>query len=102
MDKIALTFEDYNSIFNYLLNREDNYDVIPNRLVFSEWIKFSLQLSIEDEVTRRNVVSLMFTYIGQPQHSYQDYMYLLKYKRIMIRDCDARTLDLAMEGEVDL
>jgi len=38
--------------------------LMPDRLIFSEWLKFSLQLSIEEEITRRNLVSLMFTYIG--------------------------------------
>ena len=71
----------------------------PDRLVFSEWVKFSLQLAIEDEVTRRNLVSLMFGYIGKVNHSYRDYQHVLKYKRMVIKDDpDMRALDLAMEG----
>lgn len=59
MDKMALSFDDYAAIFDHLLAQED-----ADRLIFSEWVKFSLQLAIEDEVTRRNLVSLMFNYIG--------------------------------------
>lgn len=76
MDQISLSFEDYAAIFQYLLEREyhNQYsDEAPNRLIFSEWVKFSLQLAIEDEVTRRNLVSLMFNYIGKVEHSYIDY-----------------------------
>jgi hypothetical protein len=68
LEKIALSFEDYQQIFEYLLNKDGNChskaDYSPDRLIFSEWVKFSLQLAIEDEVTRRNLVSLMFNYIG--------------------------------------
>lgn len=71
-------------------------------MIFSEWVKFSLQLAIEDEVTRRNLVSLMFNYIGQVDHSYNDYKRLLKYNHLMIRDFDLRGLDLAMDGNDDL
>ena len=68
MDTISVSFDDYYSIFQYLL-----IDPNTDRLIFGEWVKFSLQLAIEDEVTRRNLVSLMFDYIGQVSHSYFDY-----------------------------
>jgi hypothetical protein len=66
LDKIALSFEEYSQIFQYLLVMEDRIGggAVSCRLIFSEWVKFSLQLPIEDEVTRRNIVSLMFNYIG--------------------------------------
>lgn len=49
-------------------------------------------------MTRRNLVSLMFDYVGQVGHSYRDYQHLLKYGRMMIRDCDPRSVDLAVDG----
>ena len=103
MDKIALSFEHYSVIFTHLLMKDDNMplDVPPDRLIFSEWVKFSLQLAIEDEVTRRNLVSLMFTYIGQVGHSYRDYQHMLKYKRIAIRDSEVRSVELAMDDLLD-
>ena len=86
LDDIKPSFEEYQAIFNYLLTNyplepvkfigKDNKEqegVMPSRLIFSEWMKFSLQLAIEDEVTRRNLVSLMFQYIAQINHSYEDY-----------------------------
>lgn len=91
IDRLTPTFEDYSEIFMRLQNSS-------NRLVFSEWVKYSLQLAIEDEVTRRNLVSLMFTYIGQIGHSYSDYQHLLKYERVIINELDRRALELAMEG----
>lgn len=57
LEKLTPSFEDYSEIFQRLQSS-------ASRLVFSEWVKYSLQLAIEDEVTRRNLVSLMFTYIG--------------------------------------
>lgn len=106
LDKIALSFEDYSQIFNYLLTYSD-FDTdldreVPNRLIFAEWVKFSLSLPIEDEVTRRNLVSLMFELIGHVDNSLRDYQYLLRYKCFMIRDQNLRSLELAMEEEVDM
>jgi hypothetical protein len=43
-------------------------------------------MPIEDEVTRRNLVSLMFELVGQVHNSYNDYQHLLKYKRYLIKD----------------
>jgi len=73
LDDLKPSFDDYQTIFEYLLKNyplepvkyigKDNKEqegLTPSRLIFSEWMKFSLQLSIEDEVTRRNLVSLMF------------------------------------------
>ena len=76
LDKLSLSFEDYSHIFNALLTTEDNTDRL---LILSEWLKFSLSLPVEDEVTRRNLVSLMFEYIGHIENSYRDYQHLLKY-----------------------
>jgi hypothetical protein len=90
LDKIAISFEEYSEIFNYLLTYTDydseNDQEVPNRLIFAEWVKFSLTLPIEDEVTRRNLVSLMFELVGRVENSLRDYQYLLKYKRFLIRD----------------
>ena len=95
MDAISISFDEYNSIFQYLL-QDPNMD----RLIFGEWVKFSLQLAIEDEVTRRNLVSLMFDYIGQVSHSYFDYQFLLKYNRInLANDLDLRGLELALDAD---
>jgi len=91
LDRLTPSFEDYSEIFMRLQSSS-------NRLVFSEWVKYSLQLAIEDEVTRRNLVSLMFTYIGQIGHSYNDYQHLLKYERVVINELDRRAVEFAIEG----
>jgi hypothetical protein len=72
---------------------------VPSRLLFSEWVKFSLQLPIEDEVTRRNLVSLMFEFVGHVYNSYHDYQHLLRYKRFLIKDQDMKSLELAMDDD---
>ena len=42
MDGISIGFEEYSQIFNYLLTLDQEEDEGPNRLIFSEWVKFSL------------------------------------------------------------
>ncbi|CDW89230.1 at hook motif family protein [Stylonychia lemnae] len=108
IDEIQVDFEQYQKIFFYLLKnppmiKVQNPDMksdlsknddlqkelmMPDRLVFSEWLKFSLQLSIEDEITRRNLVSLMFNYIGKTRYSYLDYQYFLRHSRFILKDSD--------------
>lgn len=56
--------------------------------MFAEWVKYSLQLPIEEEVTRQNLVSLMFQYIGQMSHTYEDYRHLLKGGRFLLANDD--------------
>lgn len=94
MEKFAPSFEDYRAIFECLIAEED-------RLLLAEWVKFSLQLAVEDEVTRRNLVSLMFAFIGQVEHSFADYVALLKPGRYLIRDCEPRSLEQALEMPPD-
>jgi len=93
LEKIALSYEDYSQIFNSLLMNQQNW------LLFSEWVKFSLQLPIEDEVTRRNLVSLMFELVGHVENSYRDYQHLLKYQRYLIREQDAHSVEMAMDDD---
>ena len=73
IDGISSGFEEYSQIFTYLLMANQEEEEGPNRLIFSEWVKFSLQLPIEDEVTRRNLVSLMFELVGRVENSFRDY-----------------------------
>jgi hypothetical protein len=56
-------------------------------------------MPIEDEVTRRNLVSLMFDFVGHVVNSYRDYQHLLKYERYLIRDNTQRALDAALDEE---
>lgn len=101
LDDIAIVFEEYNQIFNYLLSTPEESDSgdSADRLIFSEWVKFSLQLPIEDEVTRRNLVTLMFGLVSHVDNSFRDYQHLLKYGRYMIREQDMRSLELALEED---
>jgi hypothetical protein len=74
-----------------------------NRLLISEWVKFSLQLHIEDEVTRRNIVSLMFSYISEIETSYDDYQFLLKPQKMLFGSKDTqldRTLVVDYDSEM--
>ena len=101
LDDISIGFEEYNQIFNHLLSTPEESDSgdSADRLIFSEWVKFSLQLPIEDEVTRRNLVTLMFGLISHVDNSFRDYQHLLKYGRYMIREQDMRSLELALEED---
>lgn len=75
LDTLVPSFEDYIEIFKIILNQQP-----ADRQLLSEWIKFSLQIGVEDEVTRINIVTFMYTYIADIEHSFSDYMHLLKYK----------------------
>eukprot|EP00347_Sterkiella_histriomuscorum_P002311 403368647 len=103
LDGIQVDYNDYQQIFTYLLYNPvmvqvplqkdqkpqqagQTFKLKPDRLLFSEWMKFSLQLSIEEEMTRRNLVSLMFSYVGKIDHSYEDYRHLLIQNRYLLRD----------------
>lgn len=47
------------------------------RAILGEWIRFSLQLNLEDEVIRNSVVSLIFEMASKIEFSYNDYEFLL-------------------------
>lgn len=47
------------------------------RAIFGEWIRFSLQLNLEDEVIRNSVVSLIFEMSSNVEMSFNDYEHLL-------------------------
>ena len=48
------------------------------RAILGEWIKFSLQMNIQDEIIRKNLTTLCFELIGKIEYSYADYEHLLK------------------------
>ena len=84
LEKLVPDIDNYKSIYNHILNElppnfESHFQ--QNRLILSEWLKFSLQLNVEDEDIKNAVVSLMFDFAGQLQHSFVDYQHLLKGKR---------------------
>ena len=67
-DEIELSFDDYCKIFNYFLNslpqNAGEEQIHENRLIISEWLKFSLQLNYKEETTRNGLIHLMFNFIG--------------------------------------
>ena len=87
LEEIVPDIDNYKSIFNYILNElppnKVNYFQY-NRQILSEWIKFALQLNVEDEDIKNAIVSLMFDFAGQLQHSFVDYKHLLKGNKLII------------------
>ena len=61
-------------------------DSEDNRLILSEWVKFSLQINVEEVTTRNNLLHLLQDYIGQINHSFKDYQHLLAFKRQLLDD----------------
>jgi hypothetical protein len=79
--------EDFKTIFEHFVSGlpPDAEGTMQNaRLILSEWIKFCLNLNIEDEDTRNTLIGLMFDFTSQIHHSYVDYKYLLKNKEMLI------------------
>lgn len=68
LDDILPDFDDYQRIFNYFLTElppdSKTGSNQENRLILSEWLKFSLQLNIQDETIRNDLSSLIFGFIG--------------------------------------
>jgi hypothetical protein len=59
LESMMIDYETYNDILEMLVSKDDS-----DRMIVGEWVKFSLQLPIEEEVVRRNLVTLMFNFIS--------------------------------------
>ena len=68
------------------------------RAILGEWIRFSLQLNLEDEVIRNSVVSLIFEMASKIEFSYSDYEYLLGEGRQLLTNKTANQLE---SGELE-
>ena len=51
------------------------------RAILGEWVKFSLQMNIQEETIRQNLVTLCFELISKIDYSYADYEHLLRQKK---------------------
>ena len=80
MESIMPEFDDYQVVFQYILEH------VEDRHILSEWLKFSLQVNFLDQTIRNNLVSLIFSFIGEIKHSYRDYRHLLKFENSIIED----------------
>ncbi len=75
MEEQLPDFETYSKIFKIIL--ED----CKERAVLGEWVKFSLQMSIKEELTRRALINLFFNFIGEVKYSFRDYRTVLSNHR---------------------
>jgi hypothetical protein len=55
------------------------------RAILGEWVKYSMHLNLQDEVTRSGLVSLIFEIAGNLDYSYSDYDFLLGEGRQLIQ-----------------
>ena len=53
--------------------------------ILGEWIKFSLQLNISDELIRKNLTTLCFDLIAKVEYSFQDYEHLLRRQKQLLK-----------------
>ena len=87
IDKIIPEFTEYQTIFDFFSELEPNLDSgsnFENRLILSEWLKFSLQLNFLDETIRNDLVNLIINFIGEIKHSFNDYKYHLMKRRMIL------------------
>ena len=63
------------------------------RAILGEWIKFSLQMNIQDEIIRKNLTTLCFELIGKIEYSYADYEHLLKKKTQLLKFNDDSSMN---------
>jgi len=68
------------------------------RAILGEWVRFSLQLNLEDEVIRNSVVSLIFDMACKIEYSYSDYEYLLGEGKQLITN---KTVNQLESGELE-
>lgn len=77
-DEIVPTMTVYRGIFDLILKMRD-------RPALAEWLKFSLQLNIEDETTRLNLTNFLFSFVAEIQHTFADYEHLLGNGKFILR-----------------
>ena len=54
------------------------------RAILGEWVKFSLQMSIQEETIRQNLVTLCFELVSKIDYSYADYEHLLRQRKQLL------------------
>lgn len=69
------------------------------RAILGEWMKFSLQLNIQDEIIRKNLTTLCFELIGKIEYSFTDYEHLLK-KKTQLLNSDSESANGAISSIV--
>lgn len=76
------------------------------RAILGEWIKFSIQLNVEDEVVRKSLTSLCFELVRRVEYSFSDYEHLLRPRRQLItaselENASANTLQTLLKVVTD-
>ena len=103
LEEIVPEYDDYRKItFALAEMEEDNLPFIDpkeekispyprgqvgftRRAILGEWMKFSLQMNIQDEIIRKNLTTLCFELISKIEYSYADYEHLLKKQTQMLK-----------------
>ena len=103
LEEIVPEYDDYRKITFALADmEEDNLPFIDpkeekispyprgqvgftRRAILGEWMKFSLQMNIQDEIIRKNLTTLCFELISKIEYSYADYEHLLKKQTQMLK-----------------
>ena len=91
-DDEGLQFEHYAQIHKLLLRTLD-------RPALAEWLKFSLQLNVEDETIRSSLVNLLLELVSQTHHSFDDYQHHLGNERQIIVDGVPMDYEVVIDGD---
>ena len=71
------------------------------RAILGEWLKFSMQLNVQDEVVRKNLTGLCFELISKIEYSYTDYEHLLKRRtQLLSNEADAASSGAAISAVI--
>ena len=91
-DEMNLQFEHYAPIYRLLLRSGD-------RPALAEWLKFSLQLNVEDETIRGSLINLLLELVSETHHSFDDYQHCLGNQQQIIVNGAPRDYEVVIDGD---
>lgn len=70
-----------------------------DRPALAEWLKFSLQLNVEDETIRGSLVNLLLELVSETHHSFDDYQHHLGNQTQIIVNGVPQDYEVVIDGE---
>lgn len=70
-----------------------------DRPALAEWLKYSLQLNVEDETIRSSLVNLLLELVSETHHSFDDYERHLGNARQIIVNGEPQEYEIVIDGE---
>ena len=67
--------------------------------MLAEWLKFSLQLNIEDETIRNQLTTMMLSFVSETEHSFVDYESKLRNGKFILKGDKPQLYEVVIDGE---